>query len=216
MGPFDLARVQSPGRHQAGTIDHDPDAERGLADAVNRIRGGDREAAADFVRRFEPLLRRRIRSRIGRAVRRVFDSEDIFSTVCRRLDEFVLSGSVRATTVPEMLSLIQAIAQRSVIDKARIVERLMRVEAEDGPLAYEILQHAGSGAQSDVQFQGSIERWAGHLDNPMDRLILFHWLWGEPQAATATHLGISHDLVRKRWQLIRERLKQIMADEANS
>ncbi len=149
-------------------------------------------------------------------MRRVFDSEDIFSTVCRRLDEFVTSGLVRATSVPEMLSLIQAIAQRSVIDKARIVERLMRVEAEDGPLAYEMLQRAGSSELSDVQFQGNIERWASRLNSPMDRLILFHWLWGEPQAVTATHLGISHDLVRKRWQLIRERLKQIMTEEANT
>jgi len=197
-------------------MDRGSESESTLEEAVEKIRSGDRAAAADFVRKFEPLLRRRIRSRLGRATRRLFDSQEVFSTVCRRLDEFVLSGHVRAASVPEMIALIQIIAQRSVIDKARVVQRLMRVEGEDGPLAREILQRAACGRQADAHPQEVIEHWASHLENPMDRLILFHWMWGESHAATADRLGISHELIRKRWQLIRERLQRAIVAEGTA
>ena len=53
---------------------------------ISRIHGGDREAVAQYVMTLEPLIRRRISGKLGPRMRRVFDSQDIFSTVLRRVE----------------------------------------------------------------------------------------------------------------------------------
>ena len=48
-----------------------------FADLIRRVRSGDAEAAADLVRRFEPLIRREARLRLGdRRLQRAFDDSD--------------------------------------------------------------------------------------------------------------------------------------------
>ena len=60
------------------------------ADLLARIRAGDRDAAAAFLDRYGPLVRRRVRGKLGQQMRRVFDSQDLWSTLARRFDRFGL------------------------------------------------------------------------------------------------------------------------------
>ena len=51
-------------------------------DAIQRIRAGDEQAAAELVPRFEPLVRREIRLNLkDRRLARVFDSMDVCQSV---------------------------------------------------------------------------------------------------------------------------------------
>ena len=86
---------------------------------LGRMRGGDRDAAAEFVRRYGDLIRLRVREKLGASLRRVLDSEDVLSTVARRLDGIVHDGRLRAGTQAELWSLVTAIANHAVCENVR-------------------------------------------------------------------------------------------------
>ncbi len=72
------------------------DTGRELPALLDRVRGGDREASAEFISRYGPRIRRRVRGKLSPAMRRLFDSQEILATVARRLDQMVASGERRA------------------------------------------------------------------------------------------------------------------------
>jgi hypothetical protein len=179
-----------------------------------RMRGGDREAAAVFMTRYASRIRRRVRGKLSPAMRRIYDSQDILSTVSRRLDVYVRKGKLEALSEDQLWSLILRMANNAVVDKARLFRRLQQVEGSDGPLARQLEarlkqadQHRDHGAEIEV------ERAVRLFDDPIDRDILTSWLVGTPHSATADAIGMSAAAVRKRWQGIRARLQERFAAE---
>ena len=74
----------------------DPVVWAGLADHLDdevldldRMRRGDRVAAAVFITRYSSRIHRRISGKLSPGMRRVFDTQEIFSTFGRRLDQLV-------------------------------------------------------------------------------------------------------------------------------
>ncbi len=181
---------------------------------LSRIRGGDRHAAAEFVTRFEPQLRRRIRERLHRELRQVFDSQDIFSTICRRFDVYVAKGRVKATSLAEVISLLQIMARTTMIDKARVTHTLESLtNSEDDPAFIAAITRIAQ--QADLgDFEVIVERCSAALSSDTDRDILQFWLMGLPHNVIAETLGIEHASVRKRWQLIKDRLRVELTREA--
>src|SRR5437870_646655 len=59
---------------------------RNSGDPLEMVRRGDRASIARFVLSNGPLIRMRLRDRLGGKVRRVFDSDDLIATVARRMD----------------------------------------------------------------------------------------------------------------------------------
>jgi DNA-directed RNA polymerase specialized sigma24 family protein len=173
-----------------------------------RMRHGDREAAAEFIVRYGERIRRRVRSRLTGAARRVFDSADILSTLSRRLDDYVSGRKLEAESEAQLWALVFRIADNAVVDKARIMSRLRAVEGEDSPFASSFLdrmqraQAAGSLA-ADLEVEGLIDA----LDDPVDRQILALWLADTPHTVTAGCVGLTPAAVRKRWQSIKAQLR---------
>ncbi|MFT3684395.1 MAG: hypothetical protein QM783_05610 [Phycisphaerales bacterium] len=103
-----------------------------LLEAMGR---GERQAAAEFVMRYGPLIRRRVRGKLRPSMRRLFDSEDILSTLGRRLDNHIHGGSFEPRSETELWSLVYAIAERSVVEKAKtaqlLAEQANRIEHLD-------------------------------------------------------------------------------------
>src|SRR5262249_42592666 len=56
-------------------------AESAIAELIRRVRGGDEAAAAELVRRYEPVVRRSARLRLNPRLRRACDSLDICQAV---------------------------------------------------------------------------------------------------------------------------------------
>lgn len=198
-----------------GDENHSPGpSDDAMGTLLSRIRSGDRQAAAEFVTRFEPQLRRRIRERLHRELRPVFDSQDIFSTLCRRFDMYVSKGRVKATSLGEVISLLQIMARSTMIDKARVTHNLQSLtdSEEDPAFIAAITRMATQSAPGD--FEATVERCSAALTSDSDRDILQFWLMGLPHNLIAETLGLEHASVRKRWQLIKERLRSELIREA--
>lgn len=181
---------------------------------LDAMRSGSRDAAAEFMRRYGTRVRRRIRGKLGPGMRRLFDSQDILSTVGRRLDEYVGASRIEAHNISQLMALIFRIANNAVIDKVRVVRRLERVESEDAPFARRMRDRLEAADRSTPD-GGEIElaRAFEAAGDPESRHILWLWLRGCDHAAIAREVGISQDAVRKRWQKIRERLRIMLETE---
>lgn len=183
--------------------------ENHLSALIDRMNQGDREAAGTFLARYGPLIRRRIRGKIFASLKRVADTGDILSTLGRRLDLYVLTGRFACHSEAELWSLVQTIAQRSTVEKARILNSINRLEGEDGPLARRVQQAI---EVSELKPEGSLElAWddlMALVPDPTDREIAFHWTWGCQHTEIAVILGISPDYVRKRWERVKSQLRE--------
>ncbi|GMV26295.1 MAG: hypothetical protein AMXMBFR58_23260 [Phycisphaerae bacterium] len=170
-----------------------------------RIQDGDRNAAAQFIAENSPLIRRRFRHKLDRAMRRVFDSQELISTVSRRLDRLVRQGMVRAVNERQLWSLVLDIAENAVIDKSRTLRRLEKVEAQDSPFASMLRSCllAGQDRPDAVELGDLFES----LPDPVDREILSMWLNGTSHLVTSQLLDLPHATVRKRWERIKEKCR---------
>lgn len=172
-----------------------------------RMRGGDREAAAIFITRFDARIRRRIRGKLNPAMRRLFDSQDILSTVGRRLDLYVRSGNLEASNESQLWALVFRMALNAVIDKSRMYRRLQEAEGPDGHFAQELLRRFRQAERkSSTEVAIELETVLGTFADNIDRDILTLWLNGYRLNEIASTIGMAPTGVRKRWQKIRERL----------
>lgn len=180
-----------------------------LAHLIGRMNNGDREAAGAFLARYGPMIRRRIRGRMKASLKRIADTGDILSTLGRRLDLYVLRGRFSCSSEQELWSLVNVIAERSTVEKARILNSINRLEREDGPLAAGVL---GRIRDAERGQQGSLElAWDDLMEmiaDPIDRSIAFHWSLGCSHEETAEIVGLSHAAVRKRWERVKTALRE--------
>ena len=58
-----------------------------------------------------------------------------------------------------------------------------------------------------------LERSFAALNDPTDREILSCWLAGFPHSRTAEIVDLAATAVRKRWEVIRARLRNVLAEE---
>lgn len=184
-------------------------AETPLSGLIDRMNRGDREAAALFLTKYGPLIQRRIRGKLFASLRRVADSGDILSTLGRRLDLYVMRGRFACHSEAELWSLVQTIARRSTIEKARILNSINRLEREDGPLARRFQESIQSSlASSDGAIELAWDDLMEMLHDETDREIAFHWTLGSSHEEIAEIVRLSPAAVRKRW----ERAKAVLRD----
>lgn len=174
---------------------------------VRSVAGGDRAAAAAFVLAYGPFLRRRLRGQLSRRLRVMVASDDMLSTVMRRLDRYMSGHSIRASSEAELLALITRISDAAVADKARTLRKLSRAESADLLTARERLLLRGSEegpspAETDSLLAGAFES----LDSETERQILWLWLSGRSHAQIAEEVSMSHTAVRKRWERMRAKI----------
>lgn len=180
------------------------DLDRLSADELReRIRTGDRDVIAAFVMRNGPVIRRRAAGRLGSRMRRLFDSQEILSTVLRRLDDYIKRGQLSVDSEAQLMKLMLQMTMAAVVDKARISRRMERAEGPQHRCPPVSDEGSGGGSEPGVMVDRAFEA----LDREVDRDILWMWLSDVPQAAMAEVLCESPEYVRKRWQRIRERLR---------
>jgi RNA polymerase sigma factor (sigma-70 family) len=172
---------------------------------LGRIREGDRGAVAEFIRGHEPLIRRRFRHKLGAALRRVVDSEDLVSTLSRRLDAYMAMGRLSATTQEQLWALVQRIAERSIVDKLRDLQRSPR--AGSGDPGIERVASARYGELVLDLATGKDAQDILGLVPESDREIARAWLQGLDFKAIAQHLGMTPEAVRQRWHRIKLELR---------
>lgn len=98
-----------------------------FVDLVCRIRAGDEVAATELVRRFEPLIRREVRMRIGdRRLNRAFDSLDVSQSVLACFFSRAASGEYELNQPDQLARLLLTMARNRVISRTRSERRLVR------------------------------------------------------------------------------------------
>ena len=175
----------------------------GADELRERIRTGDREVIAAFVIRNGPVIRRRAAGRLGSRMRRLFDSQEILSTVLRRIDDYIKRGHLSVESEAQLMKLMLQMTSAAVVDKARISRRLERVEGPQRQRRPESEEAGGEQTDPGVVVDEAFKA----MDKEVDRDILWMWLSDVPQAVMADLLCESPEYVRKRWQRIRERLR---------
>lgn len=181
-----------------------------IDELLARMRQGDREAAATFITRYDTRLRRRIRGKLDPAMRRLFDSQEILSTVRRRLDQYVRNCQLQAVHENQLWALIFKIADHALIDKVRVFEHLKNVEGSDSTFAQDVLCQLERAERQSAETGGAeieIEQAMSALPDQVDREILAMWLMGRPHTEIAEELDMASTGVRKRWQNIKQKLR---------
>ena len=179
------------------------------------MRTGDRTAAAEFITRYGSRVRRRICGKLSPAMRRLYDSQDILSTLGRRLDQYVSGGRLQAATEDELWAIVFRMAENAVVDKARVVRRLQKIEGEDSGFARAFAQRLDQvERERDSGVEIEIDRALNVFGDDADRQILRLWLAGTAHTAIATHLELAPTTIRKRWQKIKSVLHERFASEA--
>lgn len=181
------------------------------AELVAQIAGGGasgRAAAATFLLRHEALIRRRLRHKLTASLRRLFDSDDLFSTVVRRIDREVEQRRLAILDERQFWALINRIGDNCIVDISRqdqcwrAASRLVATPGRtDGVGAGRAHDHGGE----------SIHRATGGAAEE-DRQILFLRVLGAPFSAIGAALGMTEQVARKRWQRLRRLLRQRAAE----
>ena len=179
--------------------DRAPEDEQSPAALLARMRAGDRDAAAQFMHLYGPLIRSRVRDKLGTQLRRVMDSEDVLSTVARRLDGMIAEGRMRAETEPELWSLVQSVASNALSESLR---------ATRGERAAARVVRGGAHIDPpDIGEDEAADRALGALENDTDRRVLSLWLRGASLAAIGRSIGQTPAAMRMRWQRLMRTLR---------
>lgn len=98
-----------------------------FADFLRRIRAGDDLAAMELVRRFEPLIRREVRTRIGdQRLKRAFDSVDVSQSVLAIFFSRAATGEYELERPEQLARLLVTMARNRLVSRARKERRLVR------------------------------------------------------------------------------------------
>jgi RNA polymerase sigma factor (sigma-70 family) len=89
-------------------------------EAIRRIRSGDEEAAAELVRRFEPLVRREIRLNLqDERLARIFDSMDVCQSVMASFFVRTAAGDYDLDSPQQLAGLLVQMARNKLASAAR-------------------------------------------------------------------------------------------------
>lgn len=165
----------------------DPD----FADFLRQIRDGDDRAAEELVRRFEPIIRREVRMRIGdKRLRRAFDSVDVSQSVLANFLSQAAKGRYELECPDQLLRLLLAMTRHRLVSRARRERRqvrdVRRLAVEPG-----ILEGLVDPRPSPSQIVSRQEQWELLKSSLSDeeRQIVDLRLAGHSWDEIAAHLG---------------------------
>lgn len=166
----------------------------------------ERRSVAQFVMSRERLIRAIARDRLSRDTRSVFDSEDVFSSVLRRVDNLARRGKLRLGCESELWGFIKVIATNTAISKTRLIECSRNWLTEEPDYAYYLVQ-ALNACEDDDEANWVIYRMAASLERS-DRQLFFLRLRGAGHKAVAGVLRIEEEASRQRWSRICRGLRE--------
>lgn len=172
-----------------------------------------RKAIADYALSNAAKIRAIARRKLTQATRAVSDSEDVFSSVARRLDLLAAGGKLRPRSESELWKLIKVIAQNNAVSQTRLIERSRVLLTEDGPLAYEMSKRFNA-CQSDEEATVLFQRMMLSLPDGQHRQLMDLLYRGANHGAIAALLHISAEASRQRWKNIRTTLARLFAEGA--
>jgi RNA polymerase sigma factor (sigma-70 family) len=181
-----------------------------FADFLSRIRAGDEAAARELVRRFEPLIRREVRLRIGDGrLNRSFDSQDVSQSVLASFFARAASGEYQLDRPEQLGRLLMTMARNRMISRTRrecrMVRDVRRVLAE--PKVLDLISDRKPSPSEIVSRKEQLDRLKAALTSNENQILELRELgctWDE----IATRLGGSGQARRMQWSRGLARVEQ--------
>jgi RNA polymerase sigma factor (sigma-70 family) len=176
-----------------------------------RVRGGDDTAAAELVQRYERVVLRSVRSRLGKSMRSAMDSMDVMQSVHRSLLTGVKSQRFHLASPQQLIGLAVVMVQRKV---ARYWRKLKQFPAlsngADGKSVVNALDAIASDASAPSEMAATndlLERLLGQLGD-VDRQLVRLKLDGHSSVEVGQILGREPAFIRMRWSRLRQMLRK--------
>lgn len=182
---------------------------------VARIRAGDQAAWTDLYSRYRDRLLFAVRCRLGPALRRRVESEDILQSVMLEalgeLPTFVPRG---ADSLRHFLHVLITRKIRDRADTFGAAKRAGETSLDDRlPLA---AQTETAIDYTDTQRFLSLERAMARLPDDLREVVLLRKVDGLSSAEVARRLGTTDDVVRKRTSRAMARLTRLALEEESA
>jgi DNA-directed RNA polymerase specialized sigma24 family protein len=139
------------------------------------------------------------------------DSQDVFASVARRLDQLASGAGVRPRSEAELWALVRTVTTNTAIEKTRLVARVRSFASTEGLYGQELLKRLEE-CGGDDEATLLVHRMALSLTVAVDRQIMFLFLRGATFSAMGVALQMSEDAVRKRWARLRDALEERFID----
>lgn len=172
-----------------------------------------REQLAAFVLEHSDRVRAIARRKIRTSARSAFGSEDVLSTVLRRLDVLAAEGLVRAKSEAQLWALVRSVAENVSLERVRLLESTLNRTGEDADFWSQIHRDFRRTKRDEGAFVRLYELLL-MLENQDQRQLFMLRLRGASHKVIAQQLGITSDAVRQRWHAVVVQLRsQIAAEE---
>ena len=165
-----------------------------------------RAEIANFLTSNELRIREMARTKLSRGSGFV-DSQDVFASVARRLDQLASGSGVRPRSEAELWALVRTVTTNTAIEKTRLVARVRAIASTEGLYGQELLKRLEE-CGGDDEATLLVHRMALALPAAVDRQIMFLFLRGASFTAMAVALEMTEDAVRKRWARLRSALEE--------
>lgn len=164
-----------------------------------------REQIAQFLVERQEKIRALARQHLGSQLQRFTDSEDVFSSVCRRLDGLAAEGGLRPRHADEVWALAAAIVSNTAVDRARLLGRLRSREVQaDGPDLGVLVERCRSDDEAELLLQRMMLQLKGD-----DRQIFMLRIRGASHEVIAQQVGTTVQAARQRWSRIAQTLRDL-------
>jgi RNA polymerase sigma-70 factor (ECF subfamily) len=182
-----------------------------FAGLLARVRGGDDDAAAELVRRYERAVLRSVRSRLSRSIRGAMDSMDVMQSVHRSLLTGVRNQRFQLQTPQQLIGLAVVMVQRKVARHWRKLKRFPEVGNQaaesDSFSPLEAMASDESPPSEIATANDLLDRFLSEL-NEFDRELVRLKLAGHSSAESAAILGREAAFIRMRWSRLRQTLRE--------
>ncbi|HZW08664.1 MAG TPA: hypothetical protein VFF69_02065 [Phycisphaerales bacterium] len=166
-----------------------------------------REHIADFILRHEDRIRAIARRKLPHSGRSVFGTEDVFSTVARRVDALAARGLVRAESEAQLWALVSRVVENVSLERIRLVESTASRTGDDAAFWAEISGDLRRCKDDNEAFVLVFEMMSA-MANPDDRQIFLLRLRGVSHRVIAQQLATTEESLRQRWVVIRRVLRE--------
>lgn len=178
-------------------------------DLVARVRNGDREEFGRLYAKTAPALFAWASLRLRRPMRVLAEPDDLLQEVWFRALE-------RLDTVESLRTSFRAwlfgIAKMVLLETLRTWERVGASPRDDGSSSrlFDRVEDSVTSIATALARDEAVRAflaWAEELEDDDRKLVIHCGLEGLPCSEVAQRLGIAHETAMKRWQRLRERLR---------
>lgn len=156
-------------------------------------------------------LHARIHRLLSDDARKLTDTEDILSTVQRRVDRIIYEGRLRAASDEQFYALVHSVVERAILEKIRMGRRArVREQAAGAVRLSSLVERRRREAISQT------ERIGRAVTDPVDREVILLRGRGLSFELIAEMMGMQPAAVRKRWSRLRARARLILGESPSS